>query len=283
MSGLAQGGQPSFAQIAPGGGINWNSGAQSVTASATSQASIGVNVTQYRFNTSNAIRITINQLQSNFGTQDPNYILGLPLSGNGKLQTGTTFSSFFGPFFDGVNNYYGFRLSQNATSNINVGETVTVNKTFKAAPTNNIYFQKASWEASGATIGTEVDVSDTRFPAGTAVQSVTLEQFGSTEYYDVAFSQTSDGNTITAGTTTVTFNFTEPPFAQPGETIFSFIANPGERSTLDLSFIKELTNTTLGGRGTFPNGPDVLAINVFKTSGNDTTGNIILRWSEAQA
>jgi len=50
-----------------------------------------------------------------------------------------------------------------------------------------------------------------------------------------------------------------------------------------LSFIKELTNTTLGGRGTFPNGPDVLAINVYKTSGAGITSNIVLRWSEAQA
>jgi len=47
--------------------------------------------------------------------------------------------------------------------------------------------------------------------------------------------------------------------------------------------LKELTNTTLGGRGTFPNGPDVLAINVYKSGGVSTTANIILRWSEAQA
>jgi len=47
--------------------------------------------------------------------------------------------------------------------------------------------------------------------------------------------------------------------------------------------LKELTNTTLGGRGTYPNGPDVLAINVYKTGGTDTTANIILRWGEAQA
>ena len=52
---------------------------------------------------------------------------------------------------------------------------------------------------------------------------------------------------------------------------------------LDLSTLKELTNTTLGGRGTFPNGPDVLAINVYKSGGASTTANIILRWSEAQA
>ena len=79
------------------------------------------------------------------------------------------------------------------------------------------------------------------------------------------------------------FTFQQPPYAQPGETVFSFIAQPGERSTLDLNLLKELTNTTLGGRGTFPNGPDVLAINVYKTVGATTSANIIVKWGEAQA
>ena len=87
---------------------------------------------------------------------------------------------------------------------------------------------------------------------------------------------------ITAGTT-VGFLFGQPPYAQPGETVFSFIATPGSTSVLDLGTLKELTNTTLGGRGTFPNGPDVLAINVYKAAGGDTNANIIIRWGEAQA
>ena len=65
--------------------------------------------------------------------------------------------------------------------------------------------------------------------------------------------------------------------------MFSFIAVPGERSTLDLSALKEITNTPLGGRGTFPNGPDVLAINVYKVSGADLNANILCKWGEAQA
>ena len=46
---------------------------------------------------------------------------------------------------------------------------------------------------------------------------------------------------------------------------------------------QELTNTPLGGRGTFPNGPDVLAINVYKVTGGDINSNIIIKWGEAQA
>ena len=95
------------------------------------------------------------------------------------------------------------------------------------------------------------------------------------------FNQTSV-TSLSAGNN-VTFEFGEPAFAQPGETVFSFIAQPGERSTLDLSELKELTNTPLGGRGTFPNGPDVLAINIYKISGTAVDANIILKWGEAQA
>jgi hypothetical protein len=47
--------------------------------------------------------------------------------------------------------------------------------------------------------------------------------------------------------------------------------------------LKELTTTAIGGRGTFPNGPDVLAINVYKVSGTAVPASIILRWGEAQA
>jgi len=44
-----------------------------------------------------------------------------------------------------------------------------------------------------------------------------------------------------------------------------------------------LTTTSIGGRGTFPNGPDVLAINIIKVSGTAVPATVVLRWSEAQA
>jgi hypothetical protein len=72
-------------------------------------------------------------------------------------------------------------------------------------------------------------------------------------------------------------------YAVPGEQVFSFIASPANRDTLDLSPLKELTNTPLGGRGTYPNGPDTLFINVYATQGNPIQVNLNLRWGEAQA
>ena len=105
---------------------------------------------------------------------------------------------------------------------------------------------------------------------------------GSTEYYRVDFTQSFNG-TIAAASA-ISFNFVQPPYTQVGETICSFIAQPGERATLALNKIKALTNTTLGKRGTFPNGRDVLAINVFRTAGTgDVAVTVTLRWSGAQA
>ena len=72
-------------------------------------------------------------------------------------------------------------------------------------------------------------------------------------------------------------------YAQPGETIFSFISAPANKDSLELSQLKEMTNTPLGGRGCYPNGPDVLAINVYVTTGTSLSTNLVLRWGEAQA
>lgn len=191
---IAAGGQPSFAQIAPGGTVDWNSGASQTTR-------------------------------------------------NASTATGNT---------------------QNRR--------------------NFLIFKAASFEATGATVGTEVN-SPSNFPAGTRITNI----FGPANYvsgsagleYFVYFNQNSIAN-IT-GDTNIGFLFGQPPYALPGETVFSFISNPGERATLDLAELKELTTTALGGRGAFPNGPDVLAINVYKVAGTGTSGNIILRWTEAQA
>jgi hypothetical protein len=72
-------------------------------------------------------------------------------------------------------------------------------------------------------------------------------------------------------------------WAVPGETIFSTVSNPGSKDVLDLSQLKELTNTPLGGRGTYPNGPDTLFVNVYLTQGSPLLTNLVLRWGEAQA
>ena len=295
LSGLAQGGQPSFAQVAPGGSTNWNSGDVPTTALVTTQGPLTATVVAkdrgYRSNSDywdNGLTAGRNRffvLDSFYQANTDLFQVGLGV----QSATGNYFPA--GTVITDISSYVWGTRSQGNVRHIFTSSAPTVSvtsdvdivltKTFKEAPTNNIFFQKAGYDTAGVIQGTTV--SDSRFPAGTQVTSVKLESYNGVEYYNVTFNQTSDNATITAGSTQIEFEFVQPPYAQPGETIFSFIAQPGERSTLDLSFIKELTNTTLGGRGTFPNGPDVLAINVFKTSGASISSNIVLRWSEAQA
>ena len=295
LSGLAQGGQPSFAQVAPGGSTNWNSGDVPTTALVTTQGPLTATVVakdrgysggnNYWDNGLTAGRNRFFVLDSFYQANTELFQVGLGV----QSATGNYFPA--GTVITDISSYvWGTRSQGNVrhiftssapTVSVTSDVDIVLSKTFKEAPTNNIFFQKAGYDTAGVIQGTTA--SDSRFPAGTQVTSVKLESYNGVEYYNVTFNQTSDNATITAGSTQIEFEFVQPPYAQPGETIFSFIAQPGERSTLDLSFIKELTNTTLGGRGTFPNGPDVLAINVFKTSGASISSNIVLRWSEAQA
>ena len=287
LSGVAQGGQPSFAQIAPGGGIEWSAGGAGSTTTATISNDIDTNAfTPLQFGTGeNSSPLDLDT--SVYNQSGPIYS-GVQLyesSGGGAYTVpGETFL-VTSININGNNTDVNFRSDLGRTRRRQSWTTNPPSVFFRQPSytgfTNKLIFSKASWEASGATEGTPVAVSDTNWPAGTAVSKVELKTLGSTEFYEVTFNQTSTGSLSTGDT--VTFDFTEPPFAQPGETVFSFIANPGERSTLDLSQLKELTNTPLGGRGTYPNGPDVLAINVYKISGTDVAANLILKWGEAQA
>jgi len=180
--------------------------------------------------------------------------------------------------------YYTVSFSRASTSAINSGNSIQLTLAQSSVASNFVYFTQASWDTlvstNGATTGSEI--SDSKFPAGTRVSAISpLRTFSGAGYYTVTFNQTS--NVAIAAGNTITFRFGAPPYALPGETVFSFIANPGERGGLELNELKELTNTVLGGRGTYPNGPDVLAINVYKIAGTATPANIILRWGEAQA
>ena len=177
------------------------------------------------------------------------------------------------------------RDSANSTSTTGLGndQTVTVTASGSAAAydvKNFLFFTSSSWLASGAAVGTKVSVNETGFPAGTSVAQISTRTFGATTVYRVTFTQTS--NTATLAGDEITFQF-GAQYALPGEQVFSFITNPGNTEKLDLVELKELTATAIGGRGTFPNGPDVLAINVYKVSGASTPSNVILRWGEAQA
>ena len=285
LTGLAQGGQPSFAQVAPGGGVTWTSGntVTTVDLTALSPLTVDLNTGIYRSpRGANYVYVNAADYRSTFGSADLDPVIGSIVTG-GNIPAGTTIT---GGQINSTGDYGYFRLSDRLTNNItqNQSNYLTVIKGGDLVNRNFAYISQTSWETSGAKSGDAVSTttSNPTFPAGTRISSVNQRTFAGSVFYEVTFNNTFSG-TLTAGTGTITLEFSQPAYAQPGETVFSFIANPGERSTLDLAQLKELTNTPLGGRGTFPNGPDVLAINVYKVSGADVNANIVLKWGEAQA
>jgi len=72
--------------------------------------------------------------------------------------------------------------------------------------------------------------------------------------------------------------------ATPGEQNFSTLGQPNGFAEIDLSQLKELTNSAIGGYSNYPDGPDVLAV-VVKNLSTTTSATISVNlfWSEAQA
>ena len=68
-----------------------------------------------------------------------------------------------------------------------------------------------------------------------------------------------------------------------GERIFSTIAPTAAQNTIDLSALKELSNTVIGGNGIFPDGPDTLMIQLTSVNGSVSACITNLFWTEAQA
>jgi len=262
------------------------------SSTSTSGSGNNVNVTA-TFSSSNTYNRAFTTTRSDFLITDTQYATsGVAVSDTLSAATyitgGQTISTIIPSFINiGGTSYTRIVMSANgnANSTANAGNDITVTVTAAGsaasyANKNFLFFTSASWLASGATAGTKVATSYTQFPAGTSVVGTSTRTFGATTVYRVTFTQTA--NTTISAATDITFQFGSL-YALPGEQVFSFIANPGESQELSLEALKELTATAIGGRGTFPNGPDVLAINVYKVSGTATPANLILRWGEAQA
>jgi hypothetical protein len=284
LSGVAQGGQPSFAQIASGGGVTWSDGDAATTQTLTSVAGISIQLNSGQnsnWNGSDYIFVSGTDYRATFGDSQDYHVLGKTITGTG-IQSNTTITQ---AYINNNNNYGYFRLSRRTNASISSNTSNAYTVAYNVALVNKSfgYFTTASVDATEATIGTSITaMNGGTFPANTYISDIYSQYWGGSTFYQIDFNNSYTG-TLALSSGTVTASFVAPPHAQPGETVFSFIAVPGERSTLDLSQLKELTNTPLGGRGTFPNGPDVLAINVYKVTGSDINSNIIIKWGEAQA
>lgn len=93
---------------------------------------------------------------------------------------------------------------------------------------------------------------------------------------------TSAGGQPSLAQVATSITWTNGSSATPGEQVVAFSAIPNGDATQDLTLLKELTNSPFGGVGAYPNGPDILAVNVKMVSGS-ANATVLLRWGEAQA
>ena len=106
------------------------------------------------------------------------------------------------------------------------------------------------------------------------------KNFSSATWSALNFESAGGQPSLAQVATSVTW--TSGTFAIPGEQVFAFSATPNSDNKLELTELKELTNSPFGGVGAYPNGPDILAINV-KTVVGTAAATVLLRWGEAQA
>jgi hypothetical protein len=208
----------------------------------------------------------------------------------GTVLTGGTVA---GTYITGI--LTGTATTSGSTFSVSVNQTVA-SQTITSTP----FIMTASTSIAGGTIQVGSLLSGGSVTGGTYViatnvQNGSVSGTGGLGTYLV--NQAYTGSPTGGSTPTITLNtplvaalpstsvlsISRNTYAIPGETVFSFIAGQSGRDSLDLTPFKELTNTPLGGRGTFPNGPDVLFINVYLTQGSPILANLVLRWGEAQA
>jgi hypothetical protein len=127
------------------------------------------------------------------------------------------------------------------------------------------------------------------------LQKLQVQSDQSVQVYGILNPGNIDASTLTWTSVNTVALGSQPSFAQistssstaatPGEQIFSTLGQPGGFAEIDLSSLKELSNSAIGGYSNYPDGPDVLAIVVknIASGGGSANVNINLFWSEAQA
>lgn len=95
------------------------------------------------------------------------------------------------------------------------------------------------------------------------------------------------GNTIGGSTTTNDLAMTIAAITSElngGERLFAFPVSTTNQGVLDLSAVKQIGTSSVPGTGTFPNGPEVLAIQITAlTTSSSPVGEIQLSFQESQA
>ena len=179
LSGLAQGGQPSFAQVASGGSTNWNSGDTATYSTAAVMAQVTTTAQlmpwwSFRTNRSYAYFDANSWEASNLSVGDQVNADG---GGNEYFPAGTTIQQIVDQSIYGRYLVY---FSGNSNSNSSNGATQTFQKGGNESNSNFAYFLKTVWDSAGARSGTEIgdssgnptNQSDISMPSSSYVSNI---------------------------------------------------------------------------------------------------------------
>jgi hypothetical protein len=115
-------------------------------------------------------------------------------------------------------------------------------------------------------------------PSGTIQPSYTQVAFG-----NITGRANYDGQ---VNFTTYSFAGGGVNYARGGERLFAIPVNYTNSGQLDLSMVKQLGNSGIPGFNIYPDGPELLCINItaiVPSPGVNATGEIQIQWSESQA
>jgi len=102
-----------------------------------------------------------------------------------------------------------------------------------------------------------------------------------------SYTQVAYGNITGAPNQTGVISFTSNTYARGGERLFAIPVNYTNSGQLDLSQVKQLGNSGIPGYNIYPDGPELLCINITAVvptqPGVNATGEIQIQWTESQA
>ena len=167
-----------------------------------------------------------------------------------------------------------------------------LNNTVNASATKTAFFIRLAPSVSNSIAGDFGD-RDLINRSQLLLQKLQLQSDKSIQVYGILNPGNIDAANLSWTSVNTTALGSQPSFAQistsstteaePGEQIFSTLGPPAGFAEIDLSSLKELSNSAIGGYSNFPDGPDVLAVVVKNLTAEAATVNLNLFWSEAQA
>jgi len=168
----------------------------------------------------------------------------------------------------------------------------SVNNTVTASQTYTAFFLRLAPSVSNSISGAG-GIRDLINKSQMLLQQLQIQSDQSVQVYGILNPGNVDASTLTWTSINTSALGSQPSFAQvstsnataatPGEQIFSTLGQPGGFASIDLSNLKELGNSPIGGYSNFPDGPDVLAVVINNLSSSTAHVNLNLFWSEAQA